>query len=177
MECNKKPDTFSAVILGTEDKALRDSNPEQITSLSLRGQLRAEIPRSLGNHLTKQLPDPFIKRLIFLTCGTLKKLRDPSTEMELPETSQQRRTKTVRQTPLTLSSQAGRHRSASLLIPREHYCGYKDRNELAAVGPWSTSSGIHSTKFLGLVSQIAPRSPSIKSLDATVIKQCPRPEK
>lgn len=65
-----------------------------------------------------------------------------------------------------------------LPTPRGHYSGYKETNELAAVGVQSTSSRIQSSKFLGFASQTAPRAPSIsKSLDTSVIKSNPSPEK
>ncbi|XP_044040728.1 uncharacterized protein LOC122870533 [Siniperca chuatsi] len=76
------------------------------------------------------------------------------------------------------SSQTGRYWSTSLPAPRGHYSSYKETNELAAAGLQSTSSGIQSRKFLGFASQTAPHAPSISnSLDASVIKSNPSPEK
>lgn len=75
-------------------------------------------------------------------------------------------------------SQTGRYWSSSLPTSRGHYGGYKETNELAAAGAPSPSSGIQSSKFLGFTTQTAPRAPSISdSLDASVIKSIPSPEK
>lgn len=77
-----------------------------------------------------------------------------------------------------LSSQTGRYWSTSLPTSRGHYSGNKETNELVAARAWSTSSGIQSRKFRGFASQTAPHAPSISnSLDASVIKSNPSPEK
>lgn len=77
------------------------------------------------------------------------------------------------------SSQTGRHWSTSLPTSSGHYSGYKEINELAAPGPWSTSSGIQSSKFFGFTSQTAPHAPSISvSPDAySAIKHHPSSRK
>ncbi|KAL7375021.1 hypothetical protein ABVT39_010867 [Epinephelus coioides] len=76
------------------------------------------------------------------------------------------------------SALAGRNWSTPLPTSRGHYSGYKETNELAAVRARSPSSGIQSSKFLGFASQTAPHAPSIShSLDASVIKSIPSPEK
>lgn len=62
--------------------------------------------------------------------------------------------------------------------PSGHYSGYSEANELTAVGVQSTSNRIPSNKFLSFPSQTAPHEPSIsKTLDASVIKSNPSPEK
>ncbi|XP_035530828.1 uncharacterized protein LOC118337826 [Morone saxatilis] len=76
------------------------------------------------------------------------------------------------------SSQTGTYWSTTLPTSRGHYSGYKETNELTAAGPWSTSTGIQSSKFLGFASQTAPHAPSISNRpDASVIKSNPSPEK
>ncbi|XP_054457662.1 uncharacterized protein LOC129093619 [Anoplopoma fimbria] len=73
--------------------------------------------------------------------------------------------------PSFFQPQTGRFRSTSLPTSRGLYGSYKETNELTSAGARSTSSGIQSSKFLGLASQIAPHAPSISSSsDAFVIK-------
>lgn len=75
-------------------------------------------------------------------------------------------------------SRMGRHWSTSLPTPRGHYSGYKETNELPAVGPQSTSRGIQSSKFPSFTSRPVPPGASISnSLDASVIKRNQRPQK
>lgn len=76
------------------------------------------------------------------------------------------------------SSQTGRYWGTSLPTSKGHYSGYKDTNELVAVGPWSTPRAIQSSKFFGLASQTAHHGPSVRnSLDVPVAKSNPSPEK
>ncbi|XP_029311300.1 uncharacterized protein LOC115024055 [Cottoperca gobio] len=64
-----------------------------------------------------------------------------------------------------------RYDSPSLPTSRGH--GYKETNELAAAGVRRTSSGIQSSNVFGF----APHAPVSNSLDASVIKSMPSPEK
>ncbi|XP_047450574.1 uncharacterized protein LOC125013725 [Mugil cephalus] len=61
---------------------------------------------------------------------------------------------------------------------RGHYSAREETNVLPAVGPWSTSSGIQSSKYPSFSSRPAPREASISGgSEASAIKRNPRPEK
>lgn len=73
---------------------------------------------------------------------------------------------------------AGEYWRGSLPALRGHYSGHKETNELSAVRVPSASGGIQSSRFLGFASQTVSRAPSIsRSLEASVIKRNPSPEK
>ncbi|XP_034425057.1 uncharacterized protein LOC117752043 [Hippoglossus hippoglossus] len=75
-------------------------------------------------------------------------------------------------------SQPGIYWSNSLSTPRGHRGGYKETNELSAVGVQSTSNGIQLSKFFGPASQTASRAPSAgNTLDTSAFRSNPRTEK